>query len=248
MNSVNAPFATSLSLSTLLHGTAFAALLLVYEQATTTGQGLEIELVSSTMVSHQQETDEAHKHESSQLLENISAVNAADKKQKELQQHHYAQPVLRSQVSAVNVSDHDHDHDDNEQSLRREDIQAKAEMDMSQQQQIAGEGKSSAPLMQSTNASQQQHSIIELLHDRISDNKEYPYIARRQRREGVATVGFLLLPDGTIKDAHLVTSSSTTVLDRAALTAVKGIEPFTPAQDYLDHAEEFSIDVVFNLQ
>ena len=66
-------------------------------------------------------------------------------------------------------------------------------------------------------------------------------------REGVATVGFVLHPDGTIKNARLVSSSSTGMLDRAALSAVKRIEPFRAAQDYLDQAEEFKIDVVFNL-
>jgi len=44
-----------------------------------------------------------------------------------------------------------------------------------------------------------------------------------------------------------VTSSRTSVLDHAALTAVQRIAPFIPAQDYLDHAEVFSIDVVFDL-
>jgi protein TonB len=246
MHSVTTPVATSFSLSVLLHAAAFAALLLVYEQVTTTGQGLEIELVSSTRVSQQQETDEPRKHETSPLLENISAVNVADKKQKELQQHHYARPVLTSRVSAVNVSESEHD--DNERSFRREDIQAKAEMDMSKQQPISSEGRSGAQLMQATNAAQQQHSLLELLHDSISDNKEYPYIARRQHREGVATVSFVLHPDGSIENAHLVNSSRTKILDRAAMSAIKKIEPFKPAQVYLKSTEEFKVNVVFNLQ
>jgi len=101
--------------------------------------------------------------------------------------------------------------------------------------------------LQSTNASQQQHSILELLHSSISNNKEYPYLARRQRREGVATVSFVLHPDGTIEDAHLVASSHAVVLDRAALSAVKKIEPFIAAQDYLGQPEKFQIDIEFDL-
>jgi protein TonB len=85
------------------------------------------------------------------------------------------------------------------------------------------------------------------LHRHISDNKEYPYLARRQRREGIATIAFVLHPDGKIENTHLVTSSRAAALDRAALSAVKKIEPFTVAQDYLEHAEEFQVDIEFDL-
>ncbi len=106
---------------------------------------------------------------------------------------------------------------------------------------------SKVSLERSTSASQQQHSILELLHSSISENKEYPYMARRQRREGVSTVAFIPHPDGTIENTHLIHSSQTVSLDRAALSAVRLIEPFEAAQEYLDHAEEFQVEVVFNL-
>ena len=100
---------------------------------------------------------------------------------------------------------------------------------------------------QATNASRQQHAILELLHRSISDKKEYPYLARRQRREGVATVAFVLHPDGKIENARLVSSSRAMVLDRAALSAVKHIEPFIVARDYLEQSEEFQVDIEFEL-
>jgi TonB family protein len=99
----------------------------------------------------------------------------------------------------------------------------------------------------STDASTQAVSIIELLHTKISEHKQYPYMAKRQRREGVARVAFVLHPDGSINDARLVHSSRTRTLDKAALEAVQGIEPFIPAKDYLHQPEAFQVDVVFNM-
>ncbi len=63
----------------------------------------------------------------------------------------------------------------------------------------------------------------------------------------MTTVAFVLHPSGMIEDMHLINSSQTTALDRAALSAVKGIAPFIPAQYYLKQAETFKVDVVFKL-
>ena len=90
-------------------------------------------------------------------------------------------------------------------------------------------------------------SIIELLHTKISEYKQYPYMARRQRREGIARIEFVLHPDGSINDAHLVHSSRTRSLDNAAIKAVESIEPFLDAREYLDQPQAFQVDVVFNV-
>jgi TonB family protein len=99
----------------------------------------------------------------------------------------------------------------------------------------------------STHASAHDSSIVELLHTSISQHKQYPYLAIRQRRGGVARVAFVLHPDGAIDDARLIQSSRTRILDQAALDAVKRIEPFKVAQDYLEKPEAFQVDVVFNV-
>ena len=99
----------------------------------------------------------------------------------------------------------------------------------------------------STNAAGQKSAIVELLHSKISEHKQYPYLARRQRREGVATVEFVLHPDGTVVDPRLVQSSRTSSLDKAALDAVRRIEPFSPASDFIDEPEAYRVDVVFNV-
>ena len=91
-------------------------------------------------------------------------------------------------------------------------------------------------------------AMLELLHDAISDHKRYPYLARRQRREGTAQIEFVLHPDGRIDNTALLESSRSQVLDRAALSAVADIAPFKPAEQYLSQAQTFRIDVVFRLQ
>ena len=244
MNTASAPIAATTSLSILLHGVAFAAALLTLEQATTTGSSVDIHLISSTLVSDQQETEIPRNHSSveqaslHEVANNTSDVTDNVLKKK-TDQALYSQNLLTSQNSDDLVSDSAI----KDLPVEKHDVVR----DLQQKQKVAEQGMNTTQVVQSTNAKQQQHSILELLHSSISNNKEYPYIARRQRRQGVATVSFILHPDGLIKNAHLVTSSSTGVLDRAALSAVKGIEPFRPAKDYLDQAEEFKIDVVFNL-
>lgn len=73
----------------------------------------------------------------------------------------------------------------------------------------------------------------------------YEHVARLD--EGIATVAFVLHPDGSIEDARLVVSSHARLLDRAALAAVEQVEPFEAAKDYLKTAETFQVDIAFDL-
>jgi len=250
MYSVNAPIATSFSLSFLLHSAVFAALLLAYGQVTTSGEGIEIELVRSTMIADQLETEVPRKRDAQSAQ--IDNSEQPTEKRRQMRQRQITQQqqlasseVLTSRNSSALVAAPKHVY--RGMPVERQPVQWQPVSDR-QQQKVADKGESQAVQQRSTNAVQQQLSILALLHDSISNHKEYPYLARRQQREGVATVGFILHPDGSIEDAHLVTSSNADTLDRAALSAVKRIEPFIPAQDYLDRAEAFKIDVVFNLR
>ena len=231
------PIAATTSLSFLLHGVAFAGLLLVYEQAVQdegVGRGVEIQLISSVLVSDQQEVDVPRKQEAVAEDSSESLIHVAQKK--------FAENILTTlnSAQAIVVTE-------SEEKELVDKNRAEQQRYIEQVQLNAYEDESAASVAQSTNASQQQHAILELLHRRISDNKVYPYLARRQRREGVATVAFVLHPDGKIENTHLVTSSRAAALDRAALSAVKHIEPFVVAQEYLEHAEEFQVDIEFDL-
>ena len=238
MDSTTKPIVATTSLSFLLHGVAFAGLLLVFDQVTTldggVGRGVEIQLISSVLVSDQQEADVQREQKVVADTSSDSLIHASQKK--------FAENSLTSlnNAQAIVVTEP-------EEKVFIDKKSTHQQQNIKQAQLSVDANESSASVAQSTNASQQQHTILDLLHRRISDNKEYPYLARRQRREGVATVAFVLHPDGKIENTRLVTSSRATALDRAALSAVKQIEPFTLAQEYLEHAEEFQVDIEFDL-
>ena len=238
MNIVSAPIVATTSLSVLLHGAVVVALLAANGQSSpneAVGQGLEIELISSITTSNQRETDVPRRQQAT-VRKNIESV-VSEKKSKTSQAE--VVTLLRSDKAFIavdsDVDDFDVQQHDDESFEDEQIIQSSYEND------------SNAAVLQSTNASQKRHSILELLHSRISDNKKYPYMAQRQRREGITKIAFVLHPDGTIKNTRLINSSQTAVLDRAAISAVKGIEPFLIAQEYIDQAEEFQVDVVFDL-
>ena len=238
MDSTTKPIVATTSLSFLLHGVAFAGLLLVFDQVTTldggVGRGVEIQLISSVLVSDQQEADVQREQKVVADTSSESLIHASQKK--------FAENILTSlnNAQAIVVTEP-------EEKVFIDKKSTHQKQNIKQAQLSVDANDSIASVAQSTNASQQQHTILDLLHRRISDNKEYPYLARRQRREGVATVAFVLHPDGKIENTRLVTSSRATALDRAALSAVKQIEPFTLAQEYLEHAEEFQVDIEFEL-
>ena len=230
------PIIATTTLSFLMHGVAFAGLLLVYDQVITqdegVGRGVEIHLISSIRVSDQVEASEKVEQDVEQLLQRSVQMMAS------------SEAVLTSHDDLEIVTELK----DVEQPVNSQLDQQVEQQHVAQQNwQIVKDKESVSLIAQSTNASQQQHSILELLHRRISENKKYPYLAKRQRREGVATVAFILHPDGKIEGARLVNSSRASVLDRAALTAVKHIEPFTIANEYLEHAEAFQVDIEFEL-
>jgi TonB family protein len=49
----------------------------------------------------------------------------------------------------------------------------------------------------------------------------YPMAAREQRLEGVVVLSVLVRPDGRVEDARVASSSGASVLDDAALAAVR---------------------------
>jgi len=240
------PIVATTSLSFLLHGVVFAGLLLIYDQLTApdggVGRGVEIELISSALVSDQQEADVPRRSKIKSEAKPVSSPEA----RMHARQKKFAENTLVSPVSTQTIPVIDPVTEPFDEGIVKQNS-AEQNYNIEHKRLSEDDSESTAHTAQSTNASQQQHTILELLHRRISDNKEYPYLARRQRREGVATVAFVLHPDGKVENTHLVTSSRTTALDRAALSAVKQIEPFVLAQEYLEHAEEFQVDIEFEL-
>lgn len=91
------------------------------------------------------------------------------------------------------------------------------------------------------------NQLLQLVYQEINRKKHYPYLAKRQRREGLVKLSFVLHPDGKVTDVSVIESSQFSVLDRAAQKAVEDISPFMLAADYLNYQQAFNVDVDFRL-
>jgi TonB family protein len=90
-------------------------------------------------------------------------------------------------------------------------------------------------------------ALLMLLHTAIQKQQHYPQSAMQMERQGRVTVGFLVLKNGMVQALRLLKSSGTASLDEAALSAVRHASPFKNVDQYLTDAQEFNIDVVFEL-
>jgi len=86
-----------------------------------------------------------------------------------------------------------------------------------------------------------------LLLAEINLHKHYPLSALRMGQQGTARVGFRLRKNGYIDALAVLRSSGHESLDRAALSAINDIQPFTPADRLLTKAADLQIDIVFQL-
>ena len=83
----------------------------------------------------------------------------------------------------------------------------------------------------------------------IAARKQYPRMAEKEEAEGVASVAFVVLPNGTISGARIARSAGNQWLDQAALQAVRaasGALPFPP--DIHKSQWPFTINVNFALE
>ena len=220
MNTEFSPISFSTAFSLLLHATFAVAVLQTRDVMQATGKGIEIELVSSSTISHEFETEQAARQAASLSQQN--------------------RPAEQPQSNNINAASISFDR------VEKSETKQLAEVPASDSDTLDNDSGEKA-VTRSTNAAMHNSTIIELLHSKISEHKQYPYMARRQRREGVARVEFVLYPDGSIDNAHLVDSSRTRSLDNAAIKAVESIEPFSVAGEYLQQPEAFQVDVVFNV-
>lgn len=87
--------------------------------------------------------------------------------------------------------------------------------------------------------------LIKLLAKALTAHLIYPKIALDFRVRGIAYVGFVLHPDGTLSHIQIVQSSDAGVLDNEALTAVRAISPVANASQYLTQSKEMVIGIMF---
>ncbi len=69
---------------------------------------------------------------------------------------------------------------------------------------------------------------LNLVRQQIDQHKRYPLFARKKHIEGLVGLKFVISRDGSVKGIHVVQSSRYSVLDEAAVEAVKNANPFPP--------------------
>jgi protein TonB len=91
-------------------------------------------------------------------------------------------------------------------------------------------------------------SYLEMVRLRIEKYKKYPHAARIRQIEGRVTVSFIIRPGGDIRSAEVVKTSGNSVLDGAALMAVKDAAPFPKTPAHIFKGEIFlELNIVFEL-
>lgn len=86
--------------------------------------------------------------------------------------------------------------------------------------QSVGRGTQTDPAAESRYLSELQRAIAR--------HRRYPKEAQRRKLEGVATVSFVILADGHIREVRLAKSSGSALLDKAALETLKRLGAFKP--------------------
>ncbi|MCF8024985.1 MAG: energy transducer TonB [Desulfobacteraceae bacterium] len=84
----------------------------------------------------------------------------------------------------------------------------------------------------------------------IEKKKQYPAFARRRQLEGKVAISFDIAGDGSISHISVIKSSGFSMLDEAALSAVRGAAPFDPPseEDFNRFPLELEILIAFELK
>jgi len=91
-------------------------------------------------------------------------------------------------------------------------------------------------------------SYLEMVKLKIERHKEYPEKARARQIAGGVTVRFVITLEGEIKNAQVAKSSRHSLLDEAAIKAVKSAAPFPkPPARFFKQEIPVTVTVVFEL-
>lgn len=95
--------------------------------------------------------------------------------------------------------------------------------------------------------SQKAEALSVYLYQAINQQKHYPYRAKRQNKQGVVKLSFVMHPTGDVTDVSVTHSSQYAILDKAATHAVEAISPFYLAGQYLNSKHQYSVDIDFRI-
>jgi TonB family protein len=103
------------------------------------------------------------------------------------------------------------------------------------------------PQRQPQQQGQRADELRKFVYEAINRQKHYPYMARRQHREGLVKLNFVMHPNGKVTDIAIVESSRFHLLDKAAMQAVESISPFHLAAEYLTMQQHYDVGIDFRL-
>jgi len=103
------------------------------------------------------------------------------------------------------------------------------------------------PQRQPQQQGQRADELRKFVYEAINRQKHYPYMARRQHREGRVKLNFVMHPNGTVTDIAIVESSRFHLLDKAAMQAIEAISPFHLAAEYLTMQQHYDVGIDFRL-
>lgn len=111
-----------------------------------------------------------------------------------------------------------------------------------------------APVVEPPGPTPEERARIEASYKRalaaaIERNKVYPRMASRMGQEGIVTVGFTVLADGSIEDIHIVGEGSYPSLNEATLEAVRAVGRAMPIPSELGKSRwAFAVPIAYRLE
>lgn len=88
----------------------------------------------------------------------------------------------------------------------------------------------------------------DMIKQRIEEARRYPSWAKRQGREGVVYLNFIVLANGLSRDVEIVSSSGSGLLDKEAVATIQRAGPFPPIpQGIKQNSTRMQVAIVFAL-
>lgn len=152
-------------------------------------------------------------------------------------------------VTETTIGDSDHDAINAYfvQAVSPQETQARSKTGITLKQNLTNMQKANPTQSHAASQGNESAGLLALLHNAIQQQQTYPESALEMGREGRVTIAFQLFRDGHIDHARIARSSGTASLDMAALMAVNRAAPFHDVAQFVDHAENYNIDVVFEM-
>ena len=89
----------------------------------------------------------------------------------------------------------------------------------------------------------------DMVKQRIEQARRYPLWAKKQGFEGVVSLKFAILPNGTTENIKTLSSSGYETLDQAAVQAIKTVGHFPPIPDGMRTTQiQMEVAIVFKLK